>query len=73
MDIRCSYCGAADNGTCAYPSERKPGCLLPAHRERFRRHWFTPGMIECRPDLTVCPLCGNDPTKCPKLFTTPQG
>jgi len=33
---RCAYCGAADNGTCAYPSENKPGCLLPANRERVR-------------------------------------
>jgi hypothetical protein len=23
----CSYCGAPDNGTCAYPSEGKPGCF----------------------------------------------
>lgn len=63
----CSYCGAPDNGTCAYPSEAKPGCLLPASRERLRRYWFTPGFAECRPDLTVCPLCGNDPAKCPSL------
>jgi len=34
---RCSYCNAPDNGTCAYPSEDKPGCLLPAHRERMRQ------------------------------------
>lgn len=32
----CTFCGAADNGTCAYPSEGKPGCLLPAFRERTR-------------------------------------
>lgn len=23
----CRYCGALDNGTCAYPSEGKPGCF----------------------------------------------
>lgn len=32
----CGYCGAKDNGTCAYPSGNRPGCLLPAHRERMR-------------------------------------
>ena len=35
-ETRCTYCAAPDNGTCAYPSEGKPGCLLPAHRERIR-------------------------------------
>lgn len=24
---RCTYCGAPDNGTCAYPSEGRPNCL----------------------------------------------
>jgi hypothetical protein len=23
----CKFCGAPDNGTCAYPSEGKPGCV----------------------------------------------
>ena len=23
----CSYCGALNNGTCAYPSDSKPGCF----------------------------------------------
>lgn len=32
----CTYCYALDNGTCAYPSEEKTGCLLTAHRERMR-------------------------------------
>jgi len=34
---RCSYCNAPNNGTCAYPSEGKPGCLLEAHRKRMRQ------------------------------------
>lgn len=37
-----------------------------------RRYWFTPGRIECRPDLTVCPLCGNDPAKCPGMGASSQ-
>jgi len=30
---RCPYCNAPDNGTCAYPSESKPGCWQVVHRE----------------------------------------
>lgn len=25
-NVTCPSCGAPDNGTCAYPSESKPGC-----------------------------------------------
>jgi hypothetical protein len=31
---RCKYCGAQDNGTCAYPSEGKPGCVRDARLSR---------------------------------------
>lgn len=31
---QCSYCYAPDNGTCAYPSEGKPGCLRDSHQAR---------------------------------------
>lgn len=31
----CVYCGAPDNGTCAYPSEGKPGC--------FQKHAYSAG------------------------------
>lgn len=29
----CKYCGAPNNGTCAYPGENKPDCLRDIHRE----------------------------------------
>jgi hypothetical protein len=30
----CTYCGAPDNGTCAYPSEGRPGCVRDARLKR---------------------------------------
>ena len=73
MDItdsvrRCPYCGEL-----ALESQIESPVDYCHHDIVQRRYWFTPGAIECRPDLTVCPLCGNDPAKCPKLFATPQG
>lgn len=33
-DDVCTYCGALDNGTCAYPSEGKSGCVRDARLSR---------------------------------------
>jgi len=32
LTAKCPYCGAPDDGTCAYPSENKPGCWQVLHR-----------------------------------------